>query len=87
MSQPLEAKPAQAYAEHAKTLISTVADASELVSNMQEFDESPANQNARILQSLKQAVQTLSFTADELAIVQAAVVSLGARFELDLPNG
>lgn len=85
MSQPLEAKPAQAYAEHAKTLISTVADAAELVSNMQVFDEAPANQNARILQSLKQAVQTLAFSADELAIVESAVISLGARFELDMP--
>jgi len=85
MSQPLEAKPAQAYAEHAKTLISTVADASELVSNMQVFDESPANQNARILQSLKQAVQTLAFSADELTIIEQAVVSLGARFKLDMP--
>ena len=85
MSQPLEAKPAQAYAEHAKTLISTVADAAELVSNMQVFDESPANQNARILQSLKQAVQTLAFSADELTIIEQAVVSLGARFELDMP--
>ncbi len=86
MSQPLEAKPAQAYAEQVKTLISSVKDENELVENMVIFDEQPVNQNARILQGMKAAIQTLAFNQSETQIVITAIESLGARFELDLPN-
>lgn len=86
MSQPLEAKPAAMYAEQVKALIPTAADENDLVANMVIFDEQPANQNARILQGMKAAMQTLAFNQAEAQVVIDAITSLGARFELDIPN-
>lgn len=87
MSQPLDGRVADNYAQFVKTVISSSADSAELITNLITHDESPALQNQRLLQGLKCAIQTLAFSHADAVMIQAAISSLGARFELDFPNG
>lgn len=87
MSQPLDGRVADNYAQFVKTVISSSADSAELITNLITHDESPVLQNQRLLQGLKNAIQTLAFSHSDAVMIQAAIASLGARFELDLPNG
>ncbi len=85
MSQPLDGRVADSYAQYIKSVVSTVADSSELVTSLMTHDESAPLQNQRLLQGLKNAVQTLGFNQADAAKIQAAIEALGARFELDMP--
>lgn len=85
MSQPLEGRTADTYSQHIKSVISSVADSAELIVSLTTLDESPALQNQRLIQGLKNSVQTLGFTQADAAKIQAAIEALGARFELDMP--
>ncbi len=87
MSQPLDGRVADNYAQFVKTVISSSAAPAELIANLITHDESPTLQNQRLLQALKTAIQTLAFRHSDAVMIQAAISSLGARFELDLHNG
>ncbi len=85
MSQPLEGRTADTYSQYIKSIVSSVADSSELITSLIIHDESAPVQNQRLLQGLKNAVQTLGFNQSDATKIQAAITSLGARFELDMP--
>lgn len=75
------------YAQQVKTELATAVDAADLITAMVGFDEQPVLQNARILSGLKQCLQSLAVSEAQSQIIQDAYTTLGARFELDLPNG
>jgi len=85
MPQPLEAKVADSYAQHVKDVISGTADEAALITSLTTVDELSSNQNARLYQSLKLAIQSRAFTQPEATIIKAAIESLGFAFELDEP--
>lgn len=87
MSQSeLSGRASDQYAQQVKTELATATDAADLISAMITFDEQPVLQNARILTGLKQCIQTLGVNEAQSQIIQDAYATLGARFELDLPN-
>jgi len=73
------------YAAKVKELLSGDVPivAADLVTGMAAFDEEPINQHARIIEAMKNALQTLALDADQLAVIKAAYTQLNARFELD----
>ena len=82
---PLDVRVSDTYAQEVKNVIGSVADAAELFIQLTTFDEAATNQNARILQGLKMALQTRSFPEAQATLIQEVIESTGARFELDLP--
>ncbi len=88
MSQAqLDGRASDQYAQQVKIELATAPDAATLVSNMATWDEHPSRQNQRIISGLKQCIQTLGVNEAQAQIIKDAIESLGARFELDLPNG
>lgn len=88
MSQAqLDGRASDLYAQQVKTELASAVDAADLITAMISFDEQPVLQNSRILTGLKQCIQSLAVSEAQSQIIQDAVTTLGARFELDLPNG
>ncbi|WP_288129420.1 hypothetical protein [Microbulbifer sp.] len=86
LPQPLEAKPAAEYATAVKTSIGTAVDSADLISQLTTFDADSARLNTRLVQGMKNALQTLSFTALEQNLVLEAITTLGGEAAgFDLP--
>ncbi|MFC6634022.1 hypothetical protein [Microbulbifer taiwanensis] len=86
LPQPLEAKPAAEYATAVKTAIGTAVDSADLIAQLTTFDADALRLNARLVQGMKNALQTLAFTALEQNLILEAITTLGGEAAgFDLP--
>jgi len=73
---PLDARTADHYSQYIKSVISSMADPSDLISTLTTYDEQPVNKNSRLIQVLKQSMQTIGFGVNETQIINDSILSL-----------